>query len=169
MANGATGISVQLVSLAARTPSEAAASIPSPPPPSPPVAAAPAPHAGCKRKFGKWCIDGSRLDRADIAGIIVGVSIAAMLLIAAVAVAGLLIVRFIDTWSMMPQRASGIGNVETTAPQPDPGAGVEHAATHQSLFGTSEKDAAAPHELQAVSGLRVDEAAPPQAVLGIGG
>ena len=28
--------------------------------------------ASCQRKFGHWCLDGTSLDKADIAGIIVG-------------------------------------------------------------------------------------------------
>ena len=32
----------------------------------------PPPAKICKKKFGHWCLDGTSLDKADVAGIIVG-------------------------------------------------------------------------------------------------
>ena len=47
----------------------------------------------CKRKFTHWCLDGTSLDRADVAGIIVGGCIFVIIVLAAIAFFALRISR----------------------------------------------------------------------------
>lgn len=51
----------------------------------------------CSRKFRHWCLDGTRLDRADVAGIIVGGCIFVILVFAGVGVL---------TWWLLKRRNS---------------------------------------------------------------
>ena len=61
----------------------AATVLPPPPPSSTP----------CKRKFTHWCLDNTSLDKADVAGIIVGGCIFVIIVLAAVAFLGVHLVR----------------------------------------------------------------------------
>ena len=85
VANGApANISPTITAVVAKTTTEAAATAAAIQNAAP-ATTSPPPPASCRRKFGHWCIDNSSLDKADIAGIIVGCSIAVILIAGVIA------------------------------------------------------------------------------------
>ena len=142
--NGATGVTAQLVGLIAQTSAEAAASItPSPSPPPPVAISPPPPAAACRRRFGHWCIAGSRLDKADIAGIIVGGSL--FVILSAAALAG----------AVFYLRSSRHGSVPASSPTLSDGAAPEAA-----LGAEGEGEAASAQHGAAPDAYRADPESP---------